>query len=62
MRDEPEQADRDDEGWEEPPIYGCPLLGHDCSEPRCRTKCRMSAFSWAEMDADRERNAPDPAR
>jgi hypothetical protein len=40
---------------EEPPIYGCPVLGHDCSEARCHTKCRMSAFSWAEMAADRDR-------
>jgi hypothetical protein len=52
-----EQETGQDEYEEEPPSVGCPILGHDCYETRCQTKCRMCAFSWAEMDEDRERNA-----
>lgn len=51
---------REMEKWvteEEAQTFGCPVLGHDCAEARCQRQCRMSAFSWAEMDADRERNA-----
>lgn len=54
MSDEQEQ-EQDDE-YEEPPFVGCPVLGHDCYETRCQSKCRMCAFSWAEMAADRQRN------